>query len=55
MPYGTLHGVVRTFEWSRLEKDVVSTKLYAEGLGIVRERDVAGGDELFVLVSVHHR
>jgi hypothetical protein len=53
-PYGTLHDVVRTFEWSRLEKDVVSEKLYAPGIGIVRERDVAGGDETFVLVSVEH-
>jgi hypothetical protein len=55
VPYGKLHDVVRTFEWSRLEKDVVSTKLYAPGLGIVREQDVAGGDETFVLVSVARR
>ena len=52
VPYGRLHDVVRTFEWSRLEKDVVSEKLYAPGIGIVRERDVSGGDETFVLVSV---
>jgi hypothetical protein len=55
VPYGTLHDVVRSFEWSRLEKDVVSAKLYAPGLGIVREEDLSGGDETFVLVSVHHR
>ena len=55
VPYGRLHDVVRTFEWSRLEKEVVSTKLYAPGLGIVREEDVAGGDETFVLVSVGRR
>ena len=55
VPYGTLHRVVRTFEWSRLEKDVVSTKLYAPGIGIVREQDLSGGDEVFELVSVRHR
>lgn len=55
VPYGRLHDVVRTFEWSRLEKDVVSEKLYAPGIGIVREHDVAGGNETFVLVSVEHR
>jgi hypothetical protein len=55
VPYGRLHDVVRTFEWSRLERRVVSVKLYAPGLGIVKERDVAGGDEVFVLVSVKHR
>ena len=55
VPYGTLDRAVRTFEWSRLEKGVVSTKLYAPGLGIVREEDVSGGDEAFELVSVRHR
>jgi hypothetical protein len=46
---------VRTYEWSRLERHLVSMKLYAPGLGIVKERDVAGGDEVFVLVKVEHR
>jgi hypothetical protein len=52
-PAGRFRDVVRTFEWSRLEKDVVSTKLYARGIGIVLERDLSGGDETFVLVRVH--
>lgn len=51
-PLGTFHRVVRSFEWTRLEPGVVSVKFYARGLGIVRERDVAGGNELFELVSV---
>lgn len=55
VPYGTLHHVVRSFEWTRLEKKVLSLKLYAPGLGIVREKDMSGGNESFVLVSVHHR
>jgi hypothetical protein len=55
VPYGTVRHVVRTSEWSRLEPHVVSTKLYAPGVGIVREKDVAGGDETFVLVSVRQR
>jgi hypothetical protein len=55
VPYGTIHDVVRSFEWTRLEKKVMSMKLYAPGLGIVRERDIAGGTESFVLVSVSHR
>jgi len=53
VPYGHLRHVVRTFEWSRLEPHVVSAKFYGLGLGIVRERDVAGGNETFVLVSFH--
>ena len=55
VPYGALHHVVRSFEWTRLEKGVLSLKLYAPGLGIVREKDMSGGNESFVLVSVRHR
>jgi len=52
VPYGRLHGLVRSLEWSRLEPRVVSEKLYAPGIGLVRERDLAGGDEAFALVAV---
>ena len=55
VPYGKLHHLVRSFEWTRLEKPVLSLKLYAPGIGIVREKDMSGGDESFVLVSVRHR
>lgn len=55
VPYGTLRRLVRSFEWTRLEKRVLSLKLYAPGLGIVREQDRSGGNESFVLVAVHHR
>ncbi len=50
--YGRVHHVVRSLEWSRLEKGVVSEKLYAPHLGTVRERDLSGGSERFELVSV---
>jgi hypothetical protein len=52
--YGTFHNVVRSFEWTRLEKGVLSLKLYARGLGIIREKDLSGGSEVFDLVSVTH-
>jgi hypothetical protein len=52
-PYKTFHHhVVRSLEWSRLEKPVVSLKLYAPDVGIVKERDMSGGAEVFKLVSV---
>ena len=53
-PYRHFRHAVRSFEWSRLERDVMSQKLYAKGIGIVSERDLAGGQESFVLVSVRH-
>jgi hypothetical protein len=55
VPFGVVEEGLRSFEWSRLEPNVLSAKIYAPGLGIVRERDVAGGDETFDLVSVTRR
>jgi hypothetical protein len=54
-PVGRLHDVVRSYEWTRLEPNVVSLKLYAPHLGIVAERDVVGGEESLQLVAVKHR
>jgi hypothetical protein len=51
VPLERVRHVLRTFEWKRLEPRVVSAKLYAPDLGIVRERDVAGGDEDLSLVA----
>ena len=52
VPRGTFHHVVRSFEWSRLEKANVSVKFYGRNVGIIAERDVAGGTEKFALVGV---
>ncbi len=54
VPYGDLDKVVRSFEWTRLEPGVMAQKFYAPGLGIVLEKDVAGGNELLSLVKVIH-
>lgn len=54
VPYGKVEQVVRSYEWTRLEPHVVSLKLYGAGLGIVREADVSGGNELLELVKVRH-
>jgi hypothetical protein len=52
VPYGTVRHVVRSFEFSPLEANVISEKKYGPGLGIVEERDLHGGDERFQLVRV---
>ena len=52
VPFGPVDQVVRTLEWSRLEPAVVVAKFYAPGLGIVRERVLAGGAERLELVDV---
>jgi hypothetical protein len=50
LPYGTLHHVLSSMEWTRLESGVVTTKLYAPGFGIVKELDLSGGQETLELV-----
>lgn len=52
-PYRTFVGVLRTLEWSPLEPGVLSHKLYARGIGLVKEQSVRGGDEVLALSEVH--
>ncbi len=51
VPYGDFTGLLETEDTTPLEPDVVERKLYARGVGLVREETVAGGDEVVVLVS----
>jgi hypothetical protein len=53
-PMKRFRHAVRSFEWSRLEPGVMSVKYYGRGVGIVREKDIAGGNETFDVVAVHH-
>ncbi|HEX4654403.1 MAG TPA: hypothetical protein VH274_01535 [Mycobacteriales bacterium] len=53
VPTGTYRNVVRTYEWSRLEKNVVGLKFYAPGVGPIIDRELGGED--YVLVSVSHK
>ena len=50
VPAGSYRNVVRTYEWSRLEKNVIGLKFYAPGVGPIIDRELGGED--FVLVSV---
>ena len=51
VPYGRLHHVLLTMEWTRLEPDVVDQKYYARGIGLVAEVAVAGDQEVAKLVQ----
>jgi hypothetical protein len=52
IPLRTVDHVVRSYEWTRLEPGVISMKLYGPHLGIIRERDIAGGNESLDLVKI---
>jgi hypothetical protein len=52
VPIGTLHHVLTTLEFTRLEPDVVDTKVYAPGIGVIIERSLHGPTEFAQVVSV---
>jgi hypothetical protein len=52
VPFGVLHHVVTSLEFTRLEPGVIDQKIYAPGIGIVRELAVRGPQEVARLVSV---
>lgn len=54
-PLRTFRHAARSYEWTRLEPGTTSMKLYAKGIGIVKERNVAGGSEDLAIVSVRRR
>jgi len=52
VPYGTLHNVLTTLEFARIEPKVVDQKVYAPGVGIVLETAINGPPEVAKLVKV---
>lgn len=55
VPAGSYTGLLETEDTTALEPDVVENKLYAQGVGVVREQTISGGDELVELVSFTQR
>jgi hypothetical protein len=53
VPYGHVRHILVTLEWTRLEPQVIDRKIYAKGLGIVREASATGPREVLELVAVH--
>jgi hypothetical protein len=52
VPYGSYPDALVTAEWTPLEPEVLSEKVYAKGVGLISESDVKGGKDRFELVSV---
>lgn len=51
VPLGSYDHVLVTEEWTPLEPGVVAHKLYAQGVGLVMEEYVQGGDEVSKLTE----
>jgi hypothetical protein len=52
VPAGSYKDALLTAEWTPLEPEVLGEKLYAKGIGLVKEFDVAGGNETLALVEI---
>jgi hypothetical protein len=52
IPYGTLHHILTSLEFARIEPNVVDRKIYAPGVGIVSEKALAGDQEVAKLVKI---
>ena len=50
-PYKKFDDAVHTLEWSPLEPNVIVEKYHARGVGLIAEKALAGGKEIFELVS----
>ncbi len=55
VPAGTYRGALLTAEWTPLEPRVLGEKFYARGIGLVKELDVAGGNESLVLARIQRQ
>jgi len=52
VPFDSFDALVVTRDWSPLEPSIVEHKYYAEGIGVVMELLVTGGDDVAKLVDV---
>jgi hypothetical protein len=52
VPYATVHHVLTSLEFARIEPDVIDQKIYAPGIGIVMEAALTGEAEVARLVKV---
>ena len=52
VPYGAFPGALVTAEWTPLEPGMLGEKVYVKGIGLVKELDVTGSDEVLELVRV---
>ena len=52
VPAGTFSNVLQTEEWSPFAPETLTLKAYVQGTGLVREAEIAGGDDILELVKV---
>jgi len=51
VPAGTFSSVLQTEEWTPFAPGILTVKAYVRGTGLVREAEIAGGDDVLELVK----
>jgi len=49
VPFGSFDNVVKTYDFSSLDPDLQENKFYAAGIGVIKETDLATGEEVVLL------
>lgn len=49
VPFGAFDGVLKTYDFSSLEKDLREHKFYAKGIGVIKEVDLTSGEEVVLI------
>lgn len=53
IPYGTFSNVIKTKDFSTLERDIVENKYYAQDIGEIEAMSVKGQPEVRSLVQIN--
>ena len=52
VPFGSYENCLRTKDWNPLDMETIEEKYYAQGIGVVQEVMVKGGNERVVLIDI---
>jgi len=52
VPFGSYENCLRTKDWNPLDMETIEEKYYAQGIGVVQEVMVKGGNESVVLIDI---
>ncbi|MEW5941273.1 MAG: hypothetical protein AB1750_16540 [Chloroflexota bacterium] len=49
VPFGSFDNVLKTYDFSSLDKDLQENKFYAKGIGVIKEIDLNSGEEVALI------
>ena len=49
VPFGAFENVIKTYDFSSLDKDLQEQKFYAKGIGVIKEVDLKSGEEVVLI------